>query len=44
MLRLGQARGPGAAATLPIISMSYKQDPCKKLIGGGGAGDSKIVY
>ena len=35
-LRLGQARGPSAAATWTIISMSNIQDPCTKLIGGGG--------
>ena len=34
---LGQNRGLGAAATWSFISMSYIQDACKKLIGGGGS-------
>ena len=41
-LRLGQARGPSAAATGQVKLRHFLSDPCTKLIAGGGAqGGSK---
>ena len=41
-LRLGQARGPSAAATGQVKLRYFLSDPCTKLIGRGGGG-TKIV-
>ena len=41
-LRLGQARGPSAAAT-GKVKLRHLLDPCTKLIGGGQGGGPKIV-
>ena len=43
MLRLGQTRGPSAAATCLTFKIHVIKDPCKKLIGGGGGSKNRSL-